>query len=368
MDEQTGTTSERLTTAQLLAVATELDPTITTRRLEFWRNQRLLPHPERTGQDGTRPVWTYPPQAVDQLRALLRLREATKDPEVLRVALWFEGYDVPTAQARAAMINYIHRLRESVDRELGRHTPSDNTDHDQGRWAGIEQVAQVLARRRKGTLPRRGRQPQPQRERAVTVAIGLVLNEPRASDLLDEASALDVEKLLGLTPGRSLRVGEAGPWLSGPAVTGLADFAKFGSLAALTKAVESADDMQLEAARANARLLMLGLSFAVRLADAFTGNPNATGMTALLELAQVPDICIWITALLASLGQSPDHAESIAEVLQAISNLQSMEDQVRAIAAMPEEDRAALLKNLPNLPYRQQAGIRRVVHEFQSPS
>ena len=79
MDEPTGSTSSRLTTAQLLAVATELDPSVTARRLEFWRNQGLLPHPERTGQDGTRPIWTYPPQAENELRALLRLREATKN-------------------------------------------------------------------------------------------------------------------------------------------------------------------------------------------------------------------------------------------------------------------------------------------------
>jgi hypothetical protein len=201
----------------------------------------------------------------------------------------------------------------------------------------------------------------------MALAMGLALNEPGARDRLDETSALGIEKMFGLTPGRTLRVGDAGPWLSGPAATGLADFAKFGSLTVLTQAVESADDPELEAARANTRLLLVGLSFAVRLADAFTGQPNVTGMTALLKLAEQPDICIWMTALLTSLGRSPTHAESITQVLEAISNLQSLEHQVRAIAGMSDEDRAALLKNLPNLPHRQQAGIRRVVNEFRPP-
>jgi len=38
---------------------------------------------------------------------------------------------------------------------------------------------------------------------------------------------------------------------------------------------------------------------------------------------------------------------------------------VNAIAAMSEDDRAALLKGLPDLLFRQQAGIRRVVQEFR---
>jgi hypothetical protein len=368
MKENTGTTSERLTTDQLLMVATEFDPATTSRRLEFWRNQHLLPHPERTGQAGTRPVWTYPPQAADQLRALFRLRKTTKDPDVLRVALWFEGYDVSTSRARDAMSGYVHKIRAGVERELARRMPTANTDDEASRWTVIEQIAQVLARKRVGSLPRYGRQPQRRRDRAVALTMGLALSEPRAEKLLNEESALDVEKLLGLTPGRALRVGDAEPWLSGPATTGLAGFAKFASLTELSAAVESADDTHLEAARANARTLLHGMSFVVRLADAFTGTPNATGITALIQLTQVPDICIWITALLASLARSPEHADGVTEVLAALSALQSVEGQVRELAAMSEEDRSALFKNLPNLPYRQQAGFRRVVEEFHPPA
>src|SRR4051812_36789065 len=116
MTGSTGSTSGRLTTAQLLAVATETDPSVTTRRLEFWRNEGLLPHPKRTGQEGTRPVWTYPPETVGQLQALLRLRESTKDPDVLRAALWFDGYPVSTALARAAIIDYIREMCVAMER------------------------------------------------------------------------------------------------------------------------------------------------------------------------------------------------------------------------------------------------------------
>lgn len=94
-------TSGRLTTAGLLATAS--DPAITARTLEYWRNQGLLPKAERTGQDGKRPQWTYPPQAADQLRALLRLRAKTRDPDILRAALWFEGYPMDLDRVRASM-------------------------------------------------------------------------------------------------------------------------------------------------------------------------------------------------------------------------------------------------------------------------
>lgn len=365
MADTTGSTPGRLNTAQLLAVATEVDPATTERRLEFWRNQGLLPHPERTAQQGTRPVWTYPSHVADQLRALLRLREATKDIDVLRVALWFDGYAVATPVARSAMIGYLRKLRAFMERELERQGSRRDVDDGQARWTAIEQVARVLARKRGKSLPRHGRQRQQQRERAVATVLDIALNESGGVEVLDEASAVQVEKLLGLTPGRTLRVGDASPWLSGPAVDALTTFVKFGSIASLVEAAESTADADLEAARANARLLLLGVSFAVRLADAFTGRPNVTGVTALVDLAQSPDMCIWITALLASLGRSEAHADSVAQIVQALAGLQPLEDQVNAIAAMSEQERAALLKGLSDLPFRQQAGVRRVVQEFQ---
>jgi hypothetical protein len=214
----------------------------------------------------------------------------TRNLDVLRVALWFDGYAVATPAARSAMIGFLRKLRAIMGRELERQGSQRDVDDGQARWTAIEQVARVLARKRAKSVPRHGRQRQQQRERAVATVLGIALNETGGVEVLDEASAVEVEKLLGLTAGRTLRVGDAGPWRSGPAVDGLAGFAKFGSLAALIEAAESTADADLEAARANARLLLLGVSFAVRLADVFTGRPNVTGVTALVDLAQSPDM------------------------------------------------------------------------------
>ncbi|MEV8515866.1 hypothetical protein [Dactylosporangium sp. NPDC051484] len=367
MSDSTGSTSERLTTAQLLAVATNTDPSITARRLEFWRNEGLLPHPERTGQEGTRPVWTYPSETADQLQALLRLREATRDPDVLRAALWFDGHPVPTALARAAIVGYIREMCAAMDRVLQRQAPKDDLGDDEARSAALKQVARVLARKRGKSLPRHERQSQQDRDRAVVTILGLALNDSSLGNVSDEQDAVAVEELLGVSAGRKLGIGDAGPWLSGPAVDGLADFAKYGSVVALIDAVGSIDDAALELARSNARLLLHGVSFAARLADAFTGRPNVTGMTALAEIGQSPEAGIWFTALLASLGRSPAHADSVAQIAQALAEFQAIEDQIRTIAAMPEQTRAAVLKGLPDMPFVQQAGVRRAIAQFQPP-
>ena len=115
-----GSTSDRLQTTQLLALAGETDSLVTERTLEFWRHQGLLPHPERSGQDGKRPVWTYPPETVDQLRALLHLRQQAKDPNVLRAALWYDGYAIETTRVRSSISAYLRQLRDICEKELAK--------------------------------------------------------------------------------------------------------------------------------------------------------------------------------------------------------------------------------------------------------
>src|SRR5712691_2590669 len=120
MSDTSGSSSSRLTTADLLAMAHEHKPAATERTLEHWRHQELLPHAERTGQEGARPVWTYPAEAADQLSALMRLRVTTKDPDLLRAALWFEGYPLTVARARSSMIRALRKVRDEVEKELAK--------------------------------------------------------------------------------------------------------------------------------------------------------------------------------------------------------------------------------------------------------
>ncbi|HEX5403954.1 MAG TPA: hypothetical protein VFX16_16835, partial [Pseudonocardiaceae bacterium] len=135
----------------MLAVAHAVEPHTSERTLESWRNQGLLPHAERTGQVGVRPVWTYPAEAVDQLKALLRLRSLSKDPQLLRVSLWFEGYSIPTTRVRSSMIDHLRRMQADLDKELASRATSAGSEAEAGRWEAIGQVARTYARRRSGT-------------------------------------------------------------------------------------------------------------------------------------------------------------------------------------------------------------------------
>jgi hypothetical protein len=96
--------------SDLLAIAQRFEPETSTRTLEYWRQEHLLPRPERGEQDGIRPTWWYPSATRAQLEELLRLRQRTVEPDDLRIALWFKGYDVPTAQARASSMGFLKGL------------------------------------------------------------------------------------------------------------------------------------------------------------------------------------------------------------------------------------------------------------------
>ena len=55
-------------------------------------------------------------EAVDHLRALLRLWERSKDPNVLRVALWYEGYSIEASEVRRSISTFLRQMQETCDR------------------------------------------------------------------------------------------------------------------------------------------------------------------------------------------------------------------------------------------------------------
>ncbi|MGA2166079.1 MAG: MerR family transcriptional regulator, partial [Solirubrobacteraceae bacterium] len=155
--------TERVTTAELLDVAQ--DQGVTARTLEYWRHEGLLPKAERTGQTGKRPEWTYPAEAIDQLATLLRLREKTRQPDTLRVALWFEGFPIDTGRVRASIAAALRDMLELLTKEIDKRRDQDETSED-STWAALEQVGRLLARKRgQKTMPRYGRQKREDRDR-----------------------------------------------------------------------------------------------------------------------------------------------------------------------------------------------------------
>lgn len=362
MDTLDGSTSESLQTTRLLSLAQEIDPSVTERTLEFWRHQGLLPHAERNGQEGKRPIWTYPSGSADQLRALLHLRIQTKDPHVLRGALWYDGYPIDTVRVRSSIATFLGRLLDTFEKEVAKH--SSRVDDPKERWQAIQAVAKVLASKRGRGFPRLNRQALAERTSGVALMLGLLLNDAEAMRHL-EADGPAVERLIGIDRARRFRPAGVEPWLDGPPEEGLAVFAQMGSLTRLIAVVEGATEADLEVARDLGRTLLGGISAFSRIADAMVGRDNASGMAGMRMLDGDPHAVLVMVPLVLSVLSSTELAQNLRQLLSGFqSNVLPLEQQARELAALSEEERSERLKNLSQLPFMEQVRIKRLVVEF----
>jgi hypothetical protein len=359
-----GSSGERLRTAELLARAQRAEPDSSERTLEFWRHQDLLPHAERTGQEGTRPVWTYPAAAADQLRALLHLRQATKDPDLLRAALWFDGYPVPTSRARDSMTSCLRKLLTDLEKQLARRRKGTGRERGQDRIDVLAEVARDLAVQRRTPIPRFGRQSLAARQQAFEAILCLGLGEDMTPGQLDDAGAA-VERVMGLDQARRYRPDGAQPWLTGPPAEGLALVHKMGSLPHITGTLESANDCDLEAARPLARTLLTGISAFSLMADAFAGYPNASGLGATPFLSGSPLIRVMMLAWALSITRSPILATNLAEISGALTDsILPVRATARELAAIAEPE---LAERLQHLPPRDRNRLKLLIGAFKEP-
>ncbi len=354
--------TRRLSNAEMLAAID--DPVITARTLEYWRHEGLLPKAERTGQSGKRPEWTYPASAGDQLQELLRLRHRTRQPDVLRVALWFRGFPIETGRVQSSIVAVLRHVQNVVISEIEkRRDPS--LPLEESTWAALEKVGQAVARKR-GTHapPRYGRQTRGDRERATTLLFGLALGYPEASERVAD-DAKRVERLIGLDQARRARPGW-GAWLSGPASEGLDGFSSVASIPALIEVVDTATEAELGASRGLARTMLAGITAVSRMADAFSLSENATGLAAWEALGEEPMATVWLTALVVSIRRMGRANESLRTVVDALDrDVLPVEQQARELAALPPDELNRRLPHLENMPFIEQARLKRLIAEYR---
>jgi hypothetical protein len=186
----------RLDSAALIELAAESGHAVTDRALEDWRYRGLIPRPARAGSPAR---WLYPPGVDEQLLALLRWREKTRDAESLRIALWVEGFAIETAAVRKALSSFVEGWQAMVRRELG-EAGIDEAELDS---AAIDALAHKLARMRsRSPIPKVVRMSLAERTRAYGYAIAVELGHDdeitrRAKD------ADDLARMLGLRRGRT---------------------------------------------------------------------------------------------------------------------------------------------------------------------
>lgn len=177
------------------------------RLLESWRARGLLPHPIRVGKDGKRTIWAYPTRTDQQLLALLRWRQKTRNSlDAVKAALWAEGFDIPLADARTSMLNVLENIEKALVAELAKFTP-DGVDprtldeHPKTFRMAITAWADEVARMRsRSPIPRdlSASMTLPQRTRAMAYWLSFA-----AGVTPDPSDAHYLELLFGIRRGRA---------------------------------------------------------------------------------------------------------------------------------------------------------------------
>lgn len=354
--------TDRATTAGLLAHAN--DSRVTARTLEYWRHEGLMPNAERTGQSGKRPEWTYPPGSVEQLDELLHLRQITKQPDVLRVALWFRGYPVQTTRIGPSIAGILRRAQEMLAKEIEKRRDPSLPPH-QATEAALQKVARTLARKRGPHAPPRfGRQSLEDREAGTSLLLGLVLGYPEASKRIP-TDAVKFERLTGLDQARRNRLGLAA-WLSGPPGEGLESFESIASLPALIRAAESASDEELIASRDLARTLLNGIQAASRMVSAFALTDNAAGLAAWEAVAEQPAAAAWLTAFTIAIRHTARHDDNLRTLVDALdTSVLPIDTHVRELAQLNSEELRERLPELERMPFIDQARIKNLLTKYR---
>ena len=331
----------------LLETAAQAGAPVTSRMLETFRGHGLLPRPRRSGYCGRTPIWRYPPGTERQLAALLRWRQRTKDPDLLTVLLWLDGYDIPPSAVRGALLRHLQVTIQTVEQELSRHARLLGLDPSSGdaRAKAVDALAQTIAAKRGNTpIPRHTRIRAGDRAHAVALMI-------RAFGLGEnlEGSAKEgetVERVLGIAPnGRRHTIDTTGPWLTGPAkdLFGAADIV---ALPRLLEAVRDAPETDLSAARQTVVALFRYLPLMIRMLVAMFDDDNYAGLAAMSELDQHPETLIYVVPMVIAMLKA-GWDENLNTITAALNPFPELAAQAHRVLDMPSATVNANLAGKP---------------------
>ncbi len=323
-----------LDTAALLEAAARAGAEISDRMLETFRAQGLIPRPHRAGYVGRTPQWRYPPGTDRQLVALLRWRQHSKDPDLLKILLWLDGFAVPVTNVRDALTRQLRAITALMEREISqqaRRLGLNPADQD-ARSQAIGVMAQTLAGKRGSTpLPRRSRVPAEDRTRAVALLIRVFGLGETIEGTAEDATA--VERTLGIANGRRQRIDGAGPWLTGPAED-LFGAATITGLPRLLDAAANASDAELTSARHTVIAIFQHMPLMARMLGAVSGEDNYAGFAAFAQLDQHPEVVVYIVPMVVAM-QRAGWNENLEAVTSALRPLPELAAQAERILAMP---------------------------------
>jgi hypothetical protein len=324
-----------LDSSALLQAASDAGMAISERMLETLRAQRLLLRPRRAGYRGRAPVWLYPPGTDQQLVDLLRWRSRTKDPDVLRVLLWLDGYPIEVADVRDALARYVEHMSQLIEQAVSAEAAELGLSlGDPGaRSQAIDQLARTMAAKRGTTpIPRRSRVRADDRAHAVA----LLLRVFGLGETVDgtEAEGDAVERVLGISPnGRRDIISGTGPWLTGPPEE-LFSAAGIVGLPRLNAAIADASDSDLETARQTVVALYRHLPLAVRMISVITGKDDFAGLAPMEQIAAQPELVMWLLPAVTAMFKAgwDDNLQALTVALKPFPELAA---RAQAITEMP---------------------------------
>ncbi len=275
------------------------------------------------------------PGTERQLVALLRLRQHSKDPDLLKVLLWLDGFATPNGAVREALLRGLHAMTRVIEREIDQRARRLGLDSADGsaRSRAMNELARTAAAKRGTTpVPRHSRVRASDRARAVSLVIRLFgLGEKIETTAQDAAL---VERVLGMAPnGRRQSIDGTGPWLTGPAED-LFSVAEITAIPNLAAVVADASEAELATARQIVITLFRHLPLMVRMTAAMFGDDNYTGLAGLSQLDQHPEAVIYLVPMVIGMLRA-GWAENLEAVTSALRPFPELAAQAQRILGMP---------------------------------
>jgi hypothetical protein len=214
------------TKEQLIAAAAEAGYTVSKRQPAEWHRTGLLPEPEQVYGQRRGSSSLYPIGTVARVLDLCALRKKWRRDADVAWGLWWAGYDVPEAfvrgplgQVTTASREAIRQLRELLGKSDSKGTSTTDDDLPDAFFDLLDAMGSARGMHKAAMQARKrvGRERFPTFIRVIIEVVTGNFTGFRVDPVTGTTNEEQwiVEKGLGIARGRTDRLADAGPWLTG---------------------------------------------------------------------------------------------------------------------------------------------------------
>jgi hypothetical protein len=292
---------------------------VTSKRIDRWRLERVIPAPTIRGGGRARGVQRVTaPGSADQIAALVGFLRDDRSIDLAALRLWLDGFDVP-----------LDRVREALHKFAPDPSAIDGATIKQKSWDHAETV------KRQKTAPKRLKDlvRHEQLSGLFETLTALAIGES-PDDLKDAGDTF--EKATGLDRGRSESVAGVGPWIKSDAAENLLVAKDF--IQKQKTIIETGTDNDFLAAREAYRNFQKLVAFAEFAQKVY--GPNALGLASLtsspLGVLRSHDVTMF-AAILFFAVTDPSALEKLSLLgATADESIRAMQQAAAAPAQLPQ--------------------------------